>query len=42
MFRHYRVIFKEFVFITVTYVTSRGNEYELSEDDTMVSKHLGT
>jgi hypothetical protein len=24
-----------------TYVTWQGNEYELSEDDTMVSKHVG-
>ena len=23
-----------------TYVTWRGNEYELSEDDTVVSKHV--
>ena len=29
MFRHY------------TYVTWRGNEYELSENDTIVSKHVG-
>ena len=25
-----------------TYVTWRGNEYELSEDDTIVSKHVGS
>ena len=25
-----------------TYVTWRGNEYELSEDDTTVSKHVGS
>ena len=24
-----------------TYVTWQGNEYELSEDDTIVSKHVG-
>ena len=24
------------------YVTWRGNEYELSEDDTIVSKHVGS
>ena len=77
MFRHYRVIFRELVFITspshvsisiaavsntisikfnmklinlncitnscnwYTYVTWRGNEYDLSEDDTIVSKHVG-
>ena len=25
-----------------TYVTWRGNEYELSEDDTIVSEHVGS
>ena len=25
-----------------TYVTWQGNEYELSEDDTIVSKHVGS
>ena len=25
-----------------TYVTWRGNEYELSEDDTIVSKHVSS
>ena len=25
-----------------TYVTWRGNEYELPEDDTIVSKHVGS
>ena len=25
-----------------TYVTWRGKEYELPEDDTIVSKHVGT
>ena len=25
-----------------TYVTWRGNEYELSDDDTIVSKHVGS
>ena len=25
-----------------TYVTWRGNEYERSEDDTVVSKHVGS
>ena len=24
-----------------TYITWRGNEYELPEDDTIVSKHVG-
>ena len=53
MFRHYYVIFRELLFITSpsyisisiaavgTYVTWRGNEYELPEDDTVVSKHVG-
>jgi hypothetical protein len=54
MFRQYRVLFRELVFITSssyisisiaavgnTYITWRGNEYELPEDDTIVSKHVG-
>ena len=80
MFRHYRVIFRQLVFITsptyikyiklqllviqfklinpiiikylnlncatnscnwYTYVTWRGNEYELPENDMIVSKHVG-
>ena len=26
----------------ISYVTWRGNEYELPEDDTIVSKHVGS
>ena len=49
MFRHYRVIFRELVFITspsfisisIAAVTRRGDEYELPEDETIMSKHVG-
>jgi hypothetical protein len=57
MFQHYRVIFRELVFITSQSYTiisiaavgntieinisRRGNKYELPEDDTIMSKHVG-